>query len=122
MTLEVLKGGVIVITARNIGADVLELLDLIDDLLAFLWVFDVLSHTLVEFGLIHLCACIPDYLDVAREVVRTIQAKKSWECLRPDDEKELHAEGIVPTFFFARSPDAPNTSGKGMSRGRGSKV
>lgn len=85
MTLEVLKGGVILITARNIRANFLELLDLIGGDLVFVWVFDVLSHTLVELSLIHLCACIPDYLDVVREVARTIQAKESWECLRPGD-------------------------------------
>jgi hypothetical protein len=26
---------------------------------------------------------------------------------------------IVPTFFFAKSPDAPNTDGKGVSTGQG---
>jgi hypothetical protein len=85
-----------------------------------------LSHTLVELSLVHLCACISDYLDVVREEAKTIQAEESWECLRPDDQKWLRARGIkipiVPTFFFARSPDAPNTSGKGVSTGQGLKV
>ena len=85
MTLEVLKGGVVLVTARNISANLLELLDLIGDSWVFVWVFDVLSHTLVEISLIHLCACIPDYLDVIGEVAGTIQAKESRKCLRPDD-------------------------------------
>jgi len=83
MTLEVLKGRVILITTRDVSADILELLDLIGNLLIVVWVYEFLSHTLVKLGLIHLCACIPDYLDVVREVTGTIQTKESWECLGP---------------------------------------
>ena len=84
MTLEVLKGGVILIAARHVSTNTLELLNLIGDILPFLRVFDVLGDTFVEISQFHLCACIPDYLDVVREVSSKIQAKESWECLRPN--------------------------------------
>lgn len=82
MILEILKGCVILITARNVSANFLELLDLIGDGLVPVWGLDVLSDTLVELSLIHLCACISDYLDAVREEAKGIQAEESRERLR----------------------------------------
>lgn len=74
--LEVLEGGVILISTGDVAAELLEFLDLGVNVLIVVWVFDVRGGAFVELCLIHLCASIADDFDVSREEAIAIEAEE----------------------------------------------
>ena len=109
--LEVLEGRGVLVAARDVAAELLELVDLCGDGLVVVGVLDVGGGAFVELGLVHLCARIADDVHVAREEAIAIEAEESGECLEGRiGMRWARAASWALTFFFARSPEAPSTA------------
>lgn len=78
---EHVEGFAILVATGDIAGEVLELLDLCGDVRVVVGVLDVRGGAFVELVLVHLCACIPDDFDVAREEALVVETKECGEGL-----------------------------------------
>lgn len=111
MFLELLETLVGIVLARYIRRDGGELVDL-RLRLRVVRVLDVRGFTLLEVSVIHLGARIAYYMHALGQVSLSKECEECWERLYARRSSASGFSGMLsgPTFFLARSPDAPNTS------------
>ena len=79
--LQVIERLLVLIPTSNVGAQLLEFLDLGRNGLVIVRVLDVLRCSLMELGKVHLRACITDDLDIPGQEVIAVETEEGGECL-----------------------------------------